>query len=92
MTTQFCWMIEAPGPHYLRARVLSNCYDFCWTPNPHEGLRFYSKEQADVSMMAIRGLAPALFAFALTLGDARPVEHGFELAAFDAAEKGNGNG
>lgn len=33
--------------------------------------------QADMTMMAIRDLAPALFDFERTIGNARAVEHGW---------------
>ena len=65
--TMFTWMIEAPGQNYLRTRDIGHHPDFAWTTDPQIALRFASKEQADGVMMAVRGLAPALFAFALTL-------------------------
>lgn len=68
------WLVEAPGRHYLAARYLGG-HEFYWTRDPIAALRFYNEAQADAAMMALRELAPALFGFALTLGDARPVEH-----------------
>lgn len=72
----FAWLIEAPGPHYLSVRKLS-LQEFHWTPDPHGALRFWSRDQADGVMMAVRHMAPQLFAFAASLRDARPVEHGW---------------
>lgn len=74
--THFCWLIEAPGAHYLAARKLA-VHEFFWTKDHNRALRFFSAEHADLTMMAVRALAPALFEFARTLGEARPVEHGW---------------
>ncbi len=73
MTYPTAWLIEAPGLNYLGARDRA----FFWTKDHAKALRFYSKEQADGAMMAIRELVPKLFGFAYTLGDASPVEHGW---------------
>lgn len=72
----FAWLIEAPGPHYLAARAVAG-HKFHWTQDHGVALRFFSEEQADIAMMAIRELDPTLFGFAETLGEARPVEHGW---------------
>ena len=76
METMFAWMIEAPGPHYLRTRKVPGP-SFTWTKDPNEGLRFASKEQADGVLMAVRELEPELFDFEKNLGNAWPVEHGW---------------
>jgi hypothetical protein len=70
----FAWLIEAPGAHYLGARELGS-YEFYWTRDHDKALRFFSSEHAEIVMMAIRELAPDLFAFARNLPDARPVAH-----------------
>lgn len=75
--SDFAWLIEAPGPNYLWVRTIGHHTDFAWTTDANKALRFYSKEQADQTAMGIRGLAPALWAFAVTLGDAWPREHAF---------------
>lgn len=72
--TSFSWLIEAPGQNYLGARRLGRS-EFYWTPDHAKALRFWSKEQADQTMMAVREATPALFAFAANLGDARPRQH-----------------
>ncbi len=72
----FAWLIEAPGQNYLSYRHLGR-HEFHWTKDHTRALRFFSLEQADNVMMAIRELAPTLFAFAITLGEAKPVEHGW---------------
>ena len=69
---QFGWMIEGPNTHYLGVRKLGK-YEFYWTTDPHNGLRFCSKEQADDTIMAVRELCPALFPS--VFGEAKPVEH-----------------
>ena len=73
---EFGWLIEAPGPTYLATR---NCagYDFHWTTDACEALRFASEEQCDAAYMAIRGAIPDLFAFERNLRNAMAVEHGF---------------
>lgn len=74
--SMFCWLIEAPGAHFLATRTLG-CHEFHWTTDPNAALRFWSEQQADQTMMAVRELNPDLFGFAVTLGDARAVEHGW---------------
>lgn len=77
--SDFRWLIEAPGQNYLGARHLGN-YQFFWTRDHHAALAFREETQADMTMMAVRELAPALFDFEKTLGNAKAVEHGW-LAA-----------
>jgi hypothetical protein len=75
--TDFAWLIEAPGQNYLEAVEIGHCPYFRWTVDHTKAIRFYSQEQADRVMMAVRALDAALFAFAANLGEARPVEHGW---------------
>lgn len=75
--SDFAWLIEAPGPMYLRVQELGHRYEFCWTDDPNAALRFFNREQAGLSMMAIREALPKLFAFAVNLRDPRPIQHGF---------------
>lgn len=72
----FRWLIEAPGQRYLAPRHVGG-YDFHWTQDHNEALAFRDEGQADGTMMAIRQLAPALFDFERTLGNAKAVEHGW---------------
>lgn len=76
----FAWLIEAPGQHYLAARAVAG-NEFFWTQDHDAALRFFSEEQADLAMMAIRQLDPELFVFAKTLGEAKPVEHAWIVDA-----------
>ena len=90
---QFAWLIEAPGPSYLAAHEgVGHIHEFRWTREPNEALRFYSQQQADAAMMAVRQLDPRLWGFAAVLGEARPVEHVWIAAAIRARgeEKENG--
>ena len=82
--TDFAWLIEAPGPMYLRTRTIGHHPDFGWTHEANEALRFISKDQADGVMMAVRRMEPALFAFESTLGNAWPREHGWLALATGA--------
>lgn len=74
--TDFSWLIEAPGPHYLGTRKIGR-HEFFWTDNPSQATRFMSAPQADGVMMAVRELNPDMFAFSVNLRDAKPVEHGW---------------
>jgi len=73
--TDFRWLIEAPGQKYLAVRKIGGSKNFHWSADHNDALCFKSEQQADMTMMAIRELAPDLFGFAVTLGDARAVEH-----------------
>lgn len=74
--SDFAWLIEAPGPNYLGVWQLGhNPPQFRWTSDANKALRFWSKEQADLTAGAVRALQPALWAFAGTLGEAWPREH-----------------
>jgi hypothetical protein len=72
----FAWLIEAPGQNYLRA-VRIGRDEFRWTKDRDEAIRFFNENQADQTMMVLRKLAPALFGFEATLGDAKATEHGW---------------
>lgn len=77
--TQFAWLIEAPGPCYLGVRKAPGDYRgvFYWTSDANRALRFFNKEQTDLSLTAIRVLRPDLWSFTSTLGEAWPREHGW---------------
>lgn len=75
--SDFAWLIEAPGGHYLAVREMATRHEFYWTREAILATRFLSAAQADAVMMAVRPLHPDLFGFAVTLGEARPVEHGW---------------
>lgn len=68
------WLIEAPGTNYLAVRTLGRP-EFYWTPDPNKALRFFTKQDADQTAMAVRRMEPDLWGFALTLGEAWPREH-----------------
>lgn len=83
----FAWVIEAPGPRYLATRNVGG-WGFHWTADHNDALRFYSIQHADAVMEAVRnldrqinGFDKGLFAFEATLGNAKPVEHGWLDAA-----------
>lgn len=77
----FAWLIEAPGQNFLSAREFGHQTNFYWTTDTQRALRFWSKDQADRTMMAVRQLNPDLWAFARNLGDAWPREHKWLAAA-----------
>lgn len=72
----FAWLIEAPGPSYLSARKLGSIYEFFWSNNHDQGIRFLNGTQADLVMMAVREMAPQLFAWPGPQYP-KPVEHGW---------------
>lgn len=72
---EVAWLVEAPGHNYLGARNIAHYPDFYWTNDANKALRFWSREQADLTAMAVRRLVPELWAFAATLGEAWPREH-----------------
>lgn len=84
-SNSYAWLIEAPGQFYLRASKVGSLASFSWTNDHNAALRFYSEEQADMVMMAIRSLQPELFAFGKVLRDPKPVEHGWMGGSTDAA-------
>lgn len=71
--TEYTWLVEAPGPYYLSVRKMAH-HEFFWSADPHRALRFYTLEQADNIMMALRHLRPDLFGFAKNLRDPKPVQ------------------
>jgi hypothetical protein len=78
---EFAFLVEAPGQQYLSAAVIGNVSTFKWTKDHLKAIRFYTREQADLTMMAIRELDRELFGFAVTLGDAKAVEHSWLRAS-----------
>ena len=76
--TDYRWLIEAPGTKYLAVREIAHTHTFHWTVDHNKALHLRTKEQADGLMMAVRQLSPGLFGFAVTLGDARAVEHAWD--------------
>ena len=84
--SDFYWLIEAPGQNYLASRQTKGFGEFYWTRDHTQALRFFSEAQADDTAVAIRRMAPELWGFALTLGEAKPVEHGWIDAALKASE------
>lgn len=83
--TEYTWLIEAPGPHYLSTHVLGRQSEFTWVKDANAALRFYTVQQSDGVLYALRKLQPELFAFARNLGDPRSVQHGFMPRADEAA-------
>jgi hypothetical protein len=59
------WLIEMQGPAYLTAHH-SGGYEFRWTDQVNDAIRFYTREQADVVMMSVRQLRGDLFPTCLT--------------------------
>jgi len=86
--TESAWLIEAPGQFYLRAGQVGHSWEFKWTDDANQALRFASQQQADATMMAVRQLSPALFDFARTLRDAHAIEHGFLTTTADGGGDG----
>ncbi|HEY8837487.1 MAG TPA: hypothetical protein VIO16_07375, partial [Dehalococcoidia bacterium] len=80
----FRWLIEAPGQRYLAVQRLQMSDNFEWTADHNKALAFRTQDQADAMMMAVRqmdrqinGFDKGLFAFEVSLGNAKTVEHGW---------------
>lgn len=73
--SDFAWLVEAPGANYLGAREIGHHPEFYWTNDANKALRFWSKEQADLTMMSVRRMEPRLFVFTINLGEAWPRQH-----------------
>lgn len=73
------WLIEMQGPAYLAARHLGG-YEFYWTEQHNQAIRFYERSQADTVMMAIRQLRGDLFPACLTRAPCA-IEHSWPWAA-----------
>lgn len=84
-SSEFAWLIEAPGQSYLCSVSLGTSHYFNWRSDHSKALRFHSYDQAGAVMMAVRQLDRNLFAFEANLGDAKAVEHGW-LAAYKAGK------
>ena len=54
------WLIEMQGPAYLSARHCGG-YEFFWTDDVYKAIRFAFRDQADLTMMAVRQLRGDLF-------------------------------
>ena len=88
MSHDYKWVIEAPGTHYLTATQVGG-ESFYWAAAHISAIRFESEDTANAVMMAIRALAPHLFAFENTLGNARAVEHAWVTIDRDDIKAGN---
>lgn len=75
MKTEYYWLIEAPGPHYLE--VTKDGY-FGWTLNPYKALRLTSAAQTNALLAGLMKAQPDTFVFARNLVDPKAVEHGFD--------------
>ena len=74
--TEFAWLIETDGPHYICNDTLGGGARFGWTKDAAKALRFARKEDADNAMYALVETTPKLFDFP-TNQAARAVEHGW---------------
>jgi hypothetical protein len=71
--TEKCyWLIEAPGPAYLRA----SARHFDWVDDAGLALHLATEAQGDALMMSVRELCPNLFPAAFIRAP-RVVEHMF---------------
>jgi hypothetical protein len=76
--TAYGWVVEMQGPAYLSARHAGG-YEFCWTDDHSKAIRFPTREQADLVMMAVRQLRGDLFPSCLTQVP-RATEHAWGLS------------
>jgi hypothetical protein len=81
---EFAWLIEGPGPHYLCVSKSSTDHLFTWSKDHDKALRFWTCQQADDAMMALRRIEPALFKSPYPQ-EPRPVEHGWTRTRSETA-------
>lgn len=78
MKTEFAWLIETDGPHYIGVSNLGGTYRFEWTRDANKAVRFARKADADLTADALREGQPKLFDFP-THQAWRLVEHGWDV-------------
>ena len=76
--SEFAWLIETDGPHYIAITSLGGTYRFEWTRDANKALRFAREKDADDAMMGLREMYEDLFKFP-TLQATKPVEHGWDV-------------
>ena len=74
--TEFAWLIETDGPHYIGVCSRGGTYRYEWTRDANEALRFARQKDADDAMMGLREMHEELFKFPTHQG-AKAVEHGW---------------
>lgn len=74
--TQFAWLIETDGPHYIYNDTLGGGARFGWTRDASKAIRFARKVDAENAMYVLTETLPKLFDFP-THQAAVAVEHGW---------------
>lgn len=74
--TEYAWLIETDGPHYVYNDTLGGGSRFGWTKDAAKAIRFAREGDANDAMYALRETLPRLFDFP-THQAARAVEHGW---------------
>lgn len=75
--TEYAWLIETDGPHYLFLDTIGKSDLFRWTRDAHRALRFARKQDAEAAYAGLRRIEPSLFQFP-TLQQVNAVEHGWD--------------
>jgi hypothetical protein len=74
--TDFAWLIETDGPHYLQVETIGHSSLFRWTRDADKALRFAREADAAAALDGLRVIEPDLFKFP-THQTIKPVEHGW---------------
>ena len=74
--TEFAWLIETDGPHYIYADRLGGDALVRWTRDASKAIRFAREKDADDMLDGLRRIEPKLFEFP-TLQQVKAVEHGW---------------
>lgn len=78
MKTEFAWLIETDGPHYIHVSKIAGMYRYEWTRDASKALRFARKVDAEDARDGLREMYEELFKFP-THQSATAVEHGWDV-------------
>lgn len=75
--TDFAWLIETDGPHYIYLDRVGQADLIRWTRDAGKAIRFARKVDAEAMLDGLRRIEPSLFEFP-TLQHVRAIEHGWD--------------
>jgi hypothetical protein len=78
MKSEFAWLIETDGPHYIYLDRVGQADLIRWTRDANKAIRFARRIDADAMIDGLRRIEPDLFKFP-THQTAKAVEHGWDV-------------
>lgn len=78
MKTEYAWLIETDGPHYIYLDRIGHGDLVRWTRDASKAIRFAREIDAKAILDGLRKIEPALFQFP-TLQGIKAVEHGWDV-------------